>query len=74
MSYADVTDEKNCASAVNVTLNFAFLYIFFMTSNICFEIPEASILDHKADLFLVANVFYNRRNNSIYYAYLGTNS
>ena len=53
--------ESDCFSAVNGTRDFAFSYMFFMTSNIFPEIPEASIFDHNADLFIVSNVFFYMR-------------
>ena len=49
--------KSDCAFAVNATLDFAFSYMFFMTSNNFPEIPEASIFDHKVDLFIVSNAF-----------------
>ena len=51
--------KSDCASAVNATLDFAFIYMFFMTLYNFTEIPEASIFDHKVDIFIVSNAFYN---------------
>ena len=49
--------KSDCFSSVNVTLDLAFSYMFFMISNNFPEIPEASIFDHNVDLFIVSNAF-----------------
>ena len=49
--------KHDSASAVNATLALSFSYMFLMTSNNFPEIPDASILNHKVDLFIMASVF-----------------
>ena len=53
---------SDCASVVNATLDFAFSYMFFMTSN-------------NVDLFMASyDFFYNQRNSIIIaHAYKSTN-
>ena len=46
--------KYGCSSAVNPTLDLAFLYMFLMTSNIVHEIPDASFFDHKIDPLIVS--------------------
>ena len=50
-------NECDSASAVNDTLDFAFIYMFFITLSIFPEIPEDNILDHRVVLLIVSNVF-----------------
>ena len=50
-------NESDSASAVNDTLDFAFIYMFFITLSIFPEIPEDNILDHRIVLLIVSNPF-----------------
>ena len=50
--------KYDCASVVNATPDLAFLYMFLMISNNFHEIPDASIFNHKGDLFIVSNAFF----------------
>ena len=47
--------KSDSVSAVNDTIDFAFIYMFFITLSIFPEIPEDNILDHRVVLLIVSN-------------------
>ena len=49
--------ESDSASAVNYTLDFAFIYMFFVTLSIFPEIPKNYILGYRVVLLIVSNAF-----------------
>ena len=50
-------NESDSASAVNDTLDFAFIYMFFITLSFFPDIPQDNILDLRVALLIVSNVF-----------------
>ena len=57
-------NESDSASAVNDTLDFAFIYMFFITLSIFPEIPQDNILDHRVALLIVSNAFLSYKKQT----------